>query len=371
MQAQRKLAAAQAQFVNVTAGQNEKAKKVLMSMMAGSTHAVMAASFNGWSTFTKQMRVEASIRSEYEDQIRTTKQKLLDYKAANLKGVTSAVEKDAESRNALLVTSCFSTWKETAEDRKLDENGKAQLAALEAKFAEAKGTQQDNTRNVMMRMNADKDAMLIGVCFQGFVTFHLDYAKNKEMEDRVKKAEQQVQTFMNSKKAGAKKILDGVNSGTNLGILKTTMSAWRQLWDDGKKEAELAEQLNNAQSKLSGFQDRSKNSAHSVTERARMHYEAMICLKVIYFWMRDSRVEAALRRYHYQIDGKRHQLLGVQKMFRDFAQQLEAGLNFDSAREQRSGYVKQRRLMRDNEGSVSLPAINTGRSGRSAGHSGR
>jgi len=57
----------------------------------------------------------------------------------------------------------------------------------------------------MARMQGDTEAGLVSMCFNGFIAFHQDYQKNKELEDQVKVAEGKVSEFLKHKNEGAKK----------------------------------------------------------------------------------------------------------------------------------------------------------------------
>merc|ERR1712193_389030 len=112
-----------------------------------------------------------------------------------------------------------------------------------------------------------------------------------------------------------------------------------------------------------GFGNRNKKGAKSVMERAHEHNLTMLYLKVFGAWRLDTAIEQTCRKHQTRIDGKRAQLLGVQRMFRDFAVQLESNIQSaaDSNRDLHLGpppsYNKKKLSMQKGEGSVSLPDI--------------
>merc|ERR1712176_1280863 len=164
--------------------------------------------------------------------------------------------------------------------------------------------QAENSKKVLSRMNGNNEQTLMALGFQAWQAFHTDYQKDKEMEDQIKVAEQKVTAFLKSK------------------------------GDRAKREAEMAEALERAQGELSGFGERSKRGAKSVMERAKIHMDNMLLLKCMNTWKIEAKVEKALRMHHLKVDAKRSQLVQVQQMFRQFANELERGLrDGDSARD--------------------------------------
>jgi len=361
MQAQKKLAAAQAQFVQFTTGQNQKAKKVLMNFASTSSQGLISSAFNGWMTFTRQQKEEAVIRLEYEDRIQEANQRLVDYRSEKLAKTRAVLNRKAAASEAELLALCFRAVKEVTEDSKLDADSKMKLQALEQKLQNVKSSQTENTKRVMMRMSNDQDGAQVTMCWSAWVNFHLDYQKNKEMEDQVKKAEQQVQAFLKSQSGSAKKVLEGISGASEQGLLKTYLTAWIQVYEEKKQEDELSELLEGANSKMQNFASRSKNNARNVTERARLHMEQMVMLRFYSAWKLFAKLQITDGKFQRQIDFKRKQLVGVQKMFRDFAQQLESRLRSekDTARELREGPgPSARKRLVKSEGTVSLPDIN-------------
>jgi len=357
MQAQKKLAAAQAQFQQFTTGQNEKAKKVLMSFAAGSSTGLLASCFNGWLSHVKAMKQEGAIYKEYEEAIERAEQRLVDYKATQMANVRGVMNKRAAANEAELLVLTVKGWREIVEDKKLDDESKQKLAALEDKLNATKSTLVANTKKVMARMGAGEDANLVAMVFKAFVTFHQDYQKNKIMEDQVKAAERQVQDFLKSKSDSAKKVLDGMSATTESGLVKTCIQAWIVLMEERRQENEMAELLEGANSKMATFGERNKKSARNVSERARLHAEAMVTQYCFGSWKLDTRMEMTVRKYHEQIDAKRKQLLNVQQMFRNFAQQLESGLKRDDTVRDLHNIPPQKKKLIKSDATVSLPDI--------------
>merc|ERR1712232_307606 len=127
-------------------------------------------------------------------------------------------------------------------------------------------------------------------------------------------------------------------------------------------EAAVAEALAQAEMKMGGFNSRNKQGAMSATERAAFQQDLMLYTRIFNAWKLDTKMERALLMHGARIDSKRHQLVMVQQMFRNFAVQLESGLKEDNSgrafEQQGSGSKKK---LSKGEGSCSLPDINQGR----------
>lgn len=361
MQAQKKLASAQAQLAQFTTGQNEKAKKVLMSFASGNTKALVSGCFGAWFQYYKEVKVQGSIRKEYEERLELAEKRLIDYKATQLKNVRGVMEKKAKDYDASLLVDVFKIWKEEIEYQKDLRANAGKVKELEDMLKQARSGQAEATKKVMARMNMDNDKTLLGMCMQTWVAFCEEYKKDKEMNDKVKEAEKAFQKFLKEKSAGASKVMQGMSGASETGLLSTVTEAWRQVVKDAKMEAEMAERLAAANSRFGGFAERNTGNARSVMERSRQHLDRMLMMKTWQTWKLDSRMESTLRLYHAKIDAKRSQLIGVQSMFRGFAVQLEAGLKDgdDSARADIKNLAPKPRKMVKSPHTISLPDINS------------
>merc|ERR1712151_465066 len=164
---------------------------------------------------------------------------------------------------------------------------------------------------------------------------------------------------MEGHQESAKSLLDKMSAGTDSGLKHSMMSAWAQQYVEDKRERELEDILNSANSKFSEFSDRNSTNAKSVMERARLHLEEMVYRRHWNAWRLYARMEATEFMYRAKIEAKKQQLYGVQQMFRQFAAQLEAGMKEqDSAREL---YKRRTKTMSKSKGAVSLPDIHSGR----------
>jgi len=353
------LAEARNQFAQFQGAHSEKAKKMLMAFATGCGTAMMAGAFKGWQSLVKQMKYENAIRQEYEERIEFAQKRLMDFKAENLTGVRKMMQKKGENNIAELLAEVFKLWFDDYSYEKDIQQNAGRVLELEGKLKNMKQNQADSSKKVLSRMNGDGDATLINMAFSAFKAFHEDYKKDLEMNMAVKESEGKMAKFLKGKSEQTQSLMNSLGAGTDSGAVIMCFKAWMEMYKEAKQEAEMAEKLQEASMKHSQFAERSGKGAKSVMERAKVHMDNMMLLRCIGYWKLDSKMENTLRMYHARIDAKRHQLVGVQNMFRNFANQLESGLRQgeDTGRDLRDT-TKMQKKMSKSDASVSLPSIN-------------
>merc|ERR1712025_115391 len=195
---------------------------------------------------------------------------------------------------------------------------------------------KDNAKAVLMRNLASGDNMLMDVCMEAWKSWLVEYKKNKETEDAVKAAEQKVADSMKSKSDGAKGVIDRMNAATDSGLVEHVISTWVQYYKDMQKAEEMQALLDGANGKFGAFSERNKAGAMSAGQKATAVKEYGLVIHALLLWTEFCRVERLLRYYQNRIDHKKHQLQGLQTMFRNFATQLETGLKDGTPRDQAS-----------------------------------
>merc|ERR1712048_223159 len=271
------------------------------------------------------------------------------------------MRKKAREGDMILLQAVLKVFQDTVDEARFEKENGEKIRAMEEQLSSFKSSQAENTKAVLGRMAAQGDAGLMDMCLKAWINFRLDYLKDKEANDAVMAAEKRVQAFMKSHQENAKTVMDKMSAGTDSGLQHTVMTSWVQQYIEDKKEKELEEALNSVEGKFSQFGARNQKNARSVMERARLHLEEMVMRRHMNAWRLHSRMEGTLAQYQAKIEAKKQQLFGVQQMFRNFAQQLEAGMkDQDSAREL---YKKRTMTISKSEGAVSLPDIHSGRGG--------
>merc|ERR1712182_5792 len=185
----------------------------------------------------------------------------------------------------------------------------------------------------------------------------------KEPQQR-KAHEAKVAEFMKNKSDGAKSVIDKMNSATDSGLVEHVISTWVQYRKDMKKAEELEAMLNGENAKFASFAARNKNGAMSAGQKATEVKAYGLLNHAMLLWTEVTKVERLLRYYTNRMDHKKHQLQGLQSMFRNFATQLESGLKEGTPRDQAALKAGGRKLSKS-ENTVSLPNIHQKKNGSS------
>merc|ERR1712216_664911 len=153
-----------------------------------------------------------------------------------------------------------------------------------------------------------------------------EYRKNKEFEDKVKKAEQDFQEFMKKKSEEAKGVLNRMTSGSESGLIGQTFQGWRDYYKDVKQSRELEEMMMNGDAKYKSLCGRQRGAAKGVAGRANELENEVFIGHIFYSWCCEASLGRVTKHYANKMDQKKHQLDPVQTMFQSFAQQLEQGI---------------------------------------------
>merc|ERR1719388_650911 len=200
MQAQKQLAAAQAQLGHFQGSHKDKAYKAMMGVAGKNDRAMMDSFITNWKAVVDRTKKEAEIRIEYEERIEAAQKRLFDYKQSQKKNSKGVLLRQAASGDSALIGEVFAYLCKEPMQRKADEEAEKKLKEIEAKLAAQAGKNKDNAKAVLMRNLASGDNQLMDVCIECWKTWLVEYKKNKEQEDAVKAQEAQIAAFMKSKK---------------------------------------------------------------------------------------------------------------------------------------------------------------------------
>lgn len=321
-----RFAKAKAQLAVYQGSKNEGIKKLLMSFASGADKALLESVLSSWQTYAKKIQRENEIYEEYRERIECAEDRLMSAKASQLKSLTSAIKKKHASCGAAFLEEVFHGWREIVWDAKHTKVMASQLAALEAKLRSCNAQQSANAKKVMERMGAESASGIRDTCFHEWVTVSTECKNNKAFENRVKEAEDKLKKFMKERSEGARHALSKVLAATSTGLMHMCFRAWFDYYIDEKRASELAQMVQGNAERFSMFGIRGKQGARSLMEKAHEHGITMLYLKVWAAWRLFVKVEQLLRQHGIKIDSKRHQLQGVQQMFRNFAMQLETSI---------------------------------------------
>merc|ERR1719171_665594 len=326
MQAQKQLAAAQAQLGHFTGSHKDKGKKMMMGVAAKNDRMCMDAAFDEWGKLVARLKKEAEIRKEYEERIVAANQRLFEYKQSQKGNAKGVLMKQAAKGDQAMVSEVYFLLKHEVEQKKLEEETERKMKEMEEKMAAQSAKNKENTKSVLMRNLAASDNMLCDTCLEAWKSWLVEYKKNKDEEDAVKAAEQKMEEFMKSKKDGAKSIIDKMNTASDSGLQEHVMSTWAQYFKEEQKAAEMEALMEANAAKFSKFNERNKAGAQSAGSKATQVRDYGLLNHAFILWCEAAKVERLLRYYSNRIEAKKHQLVQLQGMFRGFANHLETSL---------------------------------------------
>merc|ERR1712070_531340 len=151
--------------------------------------------------------------------------------------------------------------------------------------------------------------------------------KDKEIDALAAEAEKRYKEWMEKKSGEAKGVLDRMSSGSDSGLLHLMMSTWLEFVKEEKWQREMDAKLAHADAKFKSLNVKQKGAAKSVASRCHQQEEENVMMMFFYAWSTETHEQGVVRRYEQKLQGKNDKLDAVQTMFRQFANQLEAGIN--------------------------------------------
>merc|ERR1719272_1016850 len=107
MQAQKQLAAAQAQLGHFQGSQKDKAYKAMMGVAGKNDKALADAVITNWRDVVVRGKKEAEIRIEYQERIEASQKRLFDFKSAQKSNSKGVLLRQAAAGDGSLVAEVF------------------------------------------------------------------------------------------------------------------------------------------------------------------------------------------------------------------------------------------------------------------------
>merc|ERR1712193_186327 len=184
-EAQRQLAALQAQIGGIGAAQNDKSKKMMAGVASNNDKALKAMIFGSWYTFQQKMKSEKDIRDMFEAEIENLDAKFMEYRQAALNNVRNVLMRKAAEGDAGLMKQVWKNWTDEVQETKREAGSQGAMAAMEAKLAASSAAQMENTKKVMTKMSAGSDNALLKVVLTSWMQWLGEYKKNKDEEEKI------------------------------------------------------------------------------------------------------------------------------------------------------------------------------------------
>lgn len=355
----KKLEESRRQLSVFTSSQNDKSKKVIMNFLNSSAAGLTAASFKGWQSAVKADRMEREVAGEFIEKIERAKAKLLEIKTKNLENIRNTVGRNTSAAQAETSREIFAAWQRETNENKENAQSQAKKAGMQADLDRTKSAQKAKATNAIARMNGNDTLALQTMVWSAWITYLQEVCKEKELEADVRAKEAVIAEHIKAKGESAKKLLSSTIGSTDSGLIHTMFQAWLGALREAKEEARMAEVMQASESKFKSFGTKGKTAGMNASERQAYYADMSIVISTWSAWKLDTKMEKQLRHFHGKIEGKRRQLLGVQDMFRSFANELEGGLRkagAESTRGDAPAVLKDRGLHKS-ASAVNLPDI--------------
>jgi len=358
-EARQKLVATDMQLQQYTGDAKAKSKQALLKLGNGNDATLMKSTFAGWQGVCLANTETRLLREKYEKELHEAEALLFKHQEKQLAGVRKMLMSSVRETDRGMLDFCISTWYDVVKEIKRDGDTKAELEALQAKMAGFHKDAKASQMKVFGRMAGDRDQAVVVLAMSAWVSFHQDFARDKEHEEAVKKAQTALNEHLKGKKDETKKLLAKMSASTDSGLVAQVWQAWLVVTAEDKKARQLEEQMKSGDCRLKAMLANTKGKAFGVATRTNEQINENLLLRVLSAWTIEFKVAHVEKYYEKKITGKRQQLSKVHTLFKDFANQLENGLKpNDGDSSGRTGTTRRTKgsLVKDN-GSVSLPDI--------------
>merc|ERR1712232_550505 len=261
---------------------NEKSKKVLMGLAGNSEGALKTMVFMGWKDIIAELKREAEIRKEDQEEIDLAENRLKEYILQQTSIMKNMInKKHLDSKDGVMGACLRALQDELAS--KADRLAKEEeMKALEARMANFSKEQAAKSKKVLGRLNAGSDQGLLTLCLTAWIQFIAEYNKNRAFEDAVKAEEQKIAEFMKAHNDGAKGVLGKMSAATDSGLVQSCFKGWVDVFLEQKKAIELENIMAQNQAKFGSFGARNKASAGSAMDRSAAATE--MSTLIVIFW---------------------------------------------------------------------------------------
>mmetsp|Transcript_146840 Transcript_146840/g.259524 ORF Transcript_146840/g.259524 Transcript_146840/m.259524 type:complete len:553 (-) Transcript_146840:223-1881(-) len=365
--AMQQLVAIEAQLEDFGAGQKKKSKSMLMNMAEGNDKTLLKTTFSSWNGYYLKIKAENAIRANFEKRLTDAEDAYIQYKAGQISNISGVLLRAAMEENNTLLAGVIKVWSDEIASKNMDEESKAKMKQVEEKLQKMAESQTANAKRVMARMAGSNDKTLLSLCVQAWQKFTYDYHREKELEDAVKRKEQEVKEHLAAKKEETKAVLNRMLGASEAGLKSLMMQNWIQYYTDEKKAKEMEAALLDVDTKLKALNLRQTQNARGVQTRINDQIAMNLQMRVFGNWLLETKTNRVTNWFNQKIESKRRQLQGVQDLFKRFAMQLEQNLGAEDDSSSRTftgrtsgarGKLSRRGMPPKNaDGAVSLPDI--------------
>merc|ERR1712187_478041 len=209
---------------------------------------------------------------------------------------------------------------------------KQETAQLEGMLKKVGESTAANAKKVLLRMNAASDEGLLRMVIKAFITFHLEYKQNQELEEATKKKEKQMEEYMKGKAEGQRKVIQRMVTAMGSGLVQSCFKEWAKHTAEEKAGERMQEMLDERMGKLGLFAGKNKGAAMKAASRLAQLMDDGALLVTITGWKKIAKVDRVARYARAKNHEKRKKLVGVRDDFNGFANELDGVLKAGTPR---------------------------------------
>eukprot|EP00929_Paragymnodinium_shiwhaense_P006162 TRINITY_DN10904_c0_g1_i1.p1 TRINITY_DN10904_c0_g1~~TRINITY_DN10904_c0_g1_i1.p1 ORF type:complete len:589 (+),score=197.71 TRINITY_DN10904_c0_g1_i1:129-1895(+) len=366
LQAQKRLEEAQAQLVLSKQRRQEKGKQALLAWNAAHDRTLLQRVLGSWDTHVKALRKANEIEGEYSASFRAAEGRLSAAKDRHREAVVRIVGRQASAAADAFLEEILVVWKAHTSAERCTQKSVDRLQKLRSDLCFMHDAQPQKAARLVSRLHKASQRSTLLASYAAWARLVEQSRLSRELENQAKRADTLLMAIKRRRWTTADSMMQALDRHFTGTLLRNLWETWAAAPSEKRHGKAIAGILGKAQSRTAVVQLQCKENAARVLHKAAVTLEAALVLRCLNAWRLQLATDRALRKYQSKMDAKRQQLGGVQKMFRNFAKQLETSLNesIDDSPRTEIGVPERdfqqrlaRRPMRKDEGSMSLPDI--------------
>eukprot|EP00405_Crypthecodinium_cohnii_P046624 CAMPEP_0206581660 /NCGR_PEP_ID=MMETSP0325_2-20121206/33982_1 /ASSEMBLY_ACC=CAM_ASM_000347 /TAXON_ID=2866 /ORGANISM="Crypthecodinium cohnii, Strain Seligo" /LENGTH=571 /DNA_ID=CAMNT_0054088115 /DNA_START=69 /DNA_END=1784 /DNA_ORIENTATION=- len=308
-----------------------RSKKAFVAFLADTAGKLLRCSFRQWKAIACQTRVERSLRAAREEELAQLEMIVVKQQQHSIASVCQVLARKFEEGQGRTASEYFSQWRSWVEQRRgrggsksttLTADGENPEDVLAKKLAQLELLEVSKAKGLMTEFMGDNDQALALRLLQ---SWRQVVATRRHEREELKKA-RELQDALREKKDQIRRRFEMAFATSTTTILEDSFQAWAHETEQGAGARQLAKSVKMVEGRFATARHRLKGCFADVQLRAAEQVEAMLLLRCIQAWDRESKVNRIDRYYKAKLETKRKQLNGVRSLFKIFARQLEEGL---------------------------------------------
>lgn len=303
-----------------------KFRTVLETATEIATRTQLQFCFNHWLAQAKRTQAEKKTREDFEKRIATVEQDIADFKARAKNAAHQFLERKAKQDTEELLCEVLKMWRSQVSHGKRMRASQEGLAELDRGFSEKRQVCKKHVTQVLSRVAETSSSELLSLVFTTWFWSTEEGKKAKDLDLAVAEAETAMRLTMAKRKGHAYEVVQKMFTATATGLLTAVWQGWVQAVQESEHGVVSPKSLDHELHYLKGLKASYSYNACMVQDRMGTQIELNLCLRALYAWQTEAKVNRVDKYYTQKMESKRKQLNSVQSLFKRFAKELEEGL---------------------------------------------